>query len=95
MVHVESYTLDKGEMMALTKEALEKAEREATASAVRQVETALQRLADSLHVVCSIVRPTERPVWVVELNPPEAGTGRSILYKAPAVQKAKGKRHAG
>ena len=67
--------------MALTQEAQEKAEREATALAEQQVVAALTRLVNSLAVTCTVVRPTEKPVWVLELNPPEQGTARNISYR--------------
>lgn len=74
--------------MALTQQALEKAEREATAAAERQVVAALERLVKELPVLCTVVRPTERPVWVLELNPPEAGTVRNLAYR---TEKARAK----
>jgi hypothetical protein len=78
-----------GENMALTKEALERAERKATAAAEKQVVEALQKLVNSLEVECYAVRPTEKPVWVIELNPPDPGTARTLMYRTAQKRREK------
>jgi hypothetical protein len=67
--------------MGLTKEQIEKLQRVAVARAEKKIVKLLQRLVDSTDVAMTVVRPTALPVWVLELNPPAAGTARHISYR--------------
>jgi hypothetical protein len=67
--------------MGLTKEQIEKLQRVAVARAEKKIVKLLQRLVDSTDVAVTVCRPTELPVWVLELNPPPAGTARHISYR--------------
>jgi hypothetical protein len=67
-------------MQEMEATALAEAERAATGEAERLVIASLVKLAKSLPVTCSLTRPTDEPVWVLELNPPAAGTKRILNY---------------
>jgi hypothetical protein len=55
-------------------------EEEKTARAAEMVEEALYKLADSLPVLCSFIRPTANALWVIELNPVD-GILKNLMWK--------------